>query len=61
MTCVKIFEEKYMCDLEKVINDWLRENKSCCELVDIKYSGCGYSVPYGDAYYSAMIIYKTKF
>lgn len=59
MIRVKIIEEDYRCDLENKVNAWLKEN-SDFELVDIKYSGKGYSVPYGFPHYSAMIIYKVN-
>lgn len=54
---VEIIEKDYPYDLEKEINNWLKENKNF-EIIDIKYSGRGYSVPYGTSHISAMIIYK---
>ncbi len=54
---VKIFEKEYRSELEKAINNFLKTIDQS-RIVDIKYSGCGYSVPYGIASYSAMIIIK---
>jgi hypothetical protein len=54
---VKIFEKKYYHELEREINNFLKTTDTT-KIVDIKYSGCGYSVPHGTCYYSAMIIMK---
>ena len=55
---VEILEEKTSWGLQCKINDWLKKWYNQYEIIDIKYSGEGYSVPYGRANFSAMIIYK---
>lgn len=56
---VKIIERKYENELETAINDFLK-NIDPARIIDIKYSGCGYSVAYGTSHYSAMIIMKKS-
>lgn len=56
---VKIIEEEYTHMLESKINDFLK-NIDPERIVDIKYSGRGYSVPYGSSHCSAMIIIKDE-
>lgn len=55
---VEILEDKTSWGLQCKINDWLKKWCNQYEIIDIKYSGEGYSVPYGSANFSAMIIYK---
>lgn len=56
---VDIIECDYEFELKRKINEWLKDNGNR-ELIDIKYSGRGYSVPYGSSHVSAMIIYKKQ-
>lgn len=58
MIRVKIIEEFKVFDLQREVNDWLKENSNF-ELIDIKYSGTGCYSAYGVNHYSAMIIYKA--
>ena len=56
---VKIFDESHEKDLEKVVNDFLKENR--IELIDIKYQvGLGFFLEEQIYCFSAMLIYSDK-
>lgn len=60
MIKVSIIECEDTNDLEEAINKEIKFISRYSEIVDIKYSGSGYSVPYGTSNVSAMIIYRDK-